>query len=332
MFFLKYFKSISLFSIITILSQYIYSQDIEYYKQMEDSLNRLSHFILYSSNDNEKNSTNEILKETLYSTLTSEESFLYNFDSLKNIKVLIPEDKSFKIFTWFIRRGDGVFENFGLIQTYNDSKKNYLIYPLIDKSDLYPSPENMVGDADNWFGAVYYKIITQEINKKKYYTLLGWDGNNRYKQRKIIEVLTFKNNGNPVFGSKVFKKYINKNAVRVIFEHSANSVMSLKFETQYLDIKTNKRDPVTKQYIFKKKKAEMIVFDRLLPINDSMKDIYEFYVPETNLQDAFLPIDGKWQFKENVDARNPINKKTNTIEKKFTNKNKKHYSPKTNIN
>ena len=49
----------------------------------------------------------------------------------------------------------------------------------------------------------------------------------------------------------------------------------------------------------------MIVFDRLVPLHPSLEDMYEFYVPSTNVIDGFLFRNGKWHYAKDVDARNP---------------------------
>jgi len=304
---------------------HIVSQNNEYFSKVEDSINKISSLIVSSINDNDKYLKNDLLKDYLFTSLLKEKSFNYKFDSLKYLKVLQPEDNSFRIFTWTLKNEDGVYENFGYIQKYNETKKNYIIYTLNDKSELYASSENSIGDAENWFGAVYYKIIATKYNNTIYYTLLGWDGNNKYKQRKVIEVLTFKGNNKPNFGSKIFKKYKNKNAARIVFEYSTTSVLNLKFDTQFYQEKTKKRDPITKQYIMKGIKSDMIVFDRLSPLNESLKDVYEYYVAESNEQDGFIDVDGKWVFFENIDARNKTNLDNKNNKNKFIKK--KLYTP-----
>ena len=36
---------------------------------------------------------------------------------------------------------------------------------------------------NSWFGALYYKIIPV-VKNKTYYTLLGWDGNDMFSNKK----------------------------------------------------------------------------------------------------------------------------------------------------
>ena len=64
-----------------------------------------------------------------------------------------------------------------------------MLFSLTDKSADIKNPENTVGEASKWYGMLYYKIVPVKIKRKKYYTLLGWDGNDKITAKKIIDVL-----------------------------------------------------------------------------------------------------------------------------------------------
>ncbi len=273
-------------------------------KVLIDSINQLAFTIGYGENDIVKLNANELLIETLYNTLIQKESKGMAFDSLKNIAFLAPSDKAFRLFTWIIKKEDGTYECFGVLQTVNPKNDRSVIFTLKDKSNLFYAPEVQIGEVDNWFGAVYYKVITTVINRKKYYTLLGWNGCNQFKQRKVIEVLSFRANGTPVFGSKIFKKYQDKNPVRIVFEYYKGASMTLIYDKQSYKMNTGKRDPKTKRVITKEVITDMIVFDRLAPLNENLVNVKEYYVPETNVLDAFVPVSGRWQFVGDIEARN----------------------------
>lgn len=50
----------------------------------------------------------------------------------------------------------------------------------------------------------------------------------------------------------------------------------------------------------------MILFDRLVPLSTSLEGQKQFYVPETNIFDAFIFENGRWVFMEDIDARNRV--------------------------
>jgi len=288
------------------------------FAEYEDTLKILGPQILNGKDDFVRYSANEKFLDILEEVLQIDGSFNYPFDSLNTIARLVSPDKKFRIFNWNIPKTDGTYEHFGIIQSYNKRRKRYDLYVLTDKSDEIENPELQVLNEDKWYGAHYYKIILSKSGKKTFYTLLGWDGNNMFSTKKIIEVLSFRSNGSPVFGYYLFKDY-KKRCKRVIFEYSTSVVMSLRYETQQYDVikerkkkkrrrrgKGKKRKPKPKKKDkIKKVKTKMIVFDHLVPMNPSFEGQYQYYVPVTNQVDAFIFSKGKWVYMVDIDARNP---------------------------
>ena len=266
---------------------FIHSQVINFPK-VEDSLKVLGKIILNGTNDFEKYNANEKFLTLLESALLTEKSFDYPFDSIATIAKLTSPDNKFRIFNWNIKKSDYTYEYFGFIQAWNKKQSRYVLYPLTDKSESIVNPENQTLDNTNWFGVHYYKIIYNKTGKKKYYTLLGWDGNNKLTQKKVIDVISFNSNDKPVFGATIFK-FNKKTYKRIVFEYSSTVSMSLKYEKQYM--------------LYGKKKRTMIIFDRLSPLDPGFVGQYQFYYPETNLFDAFVFKSGKWDFVKDVDAR-----------------------------
>ena len=129
-------------------------------------------------------------------------SFYYPFDSLLSISKLVPEDSTFKIFTWQMVVNDYVTRQHGAIQMKTDDG-SLKLFPLIDKSKVTVNEEDTVGNNLGWIGAVYYKLIEKHAFGKNYYTLLGYIENTISSNKKVIEILTF-NDGEPIFGGSLF--------------------------------------------------------------------------------------------------------------------------------
>jgi hypothetical protein len=140
--------------------------------------------------------------KVLVRAMAVKNSFGYPFDSLLVQRVYAP-DSSFRIFTWQVDRNRDIIRQRGVIQ-YKTPDGSLKITPLIDNSEYAEDLYGINGNR-NWIGALYYKIILNELQGKKYYTLLGLDDNNSKSTKKWIEVLTFNDDGQPVFGSPVFK-------------------------------------------------------------------------------------------------------------------------------
>ena len=63
------------------------------------------------------------------------------------------------------------------------------MYILEDSNTLNEHNNNKKLNYKNWYGCLYYDIIPIKVGKEKYYTLLGWDGNNKNTTKKIIDVV-----------------------------------------------------------------------------------------------------------------------------------------------
>ena len=323
----------------------IKAQDIEEFREFEDTLARLSEIIYQSENDTQKYEANEIFKTLFEDALSLNNSFKYPFDSLKLISILPSPDKKFRIMTWMILRDDGTYEYFGYIQSFSRRKNDFEVYPLNDMSGSIESPETKVLDHKNWYGAVYYDIILTRSGSARYYTLLGWDGNSPLIRRKIIEVVTLRSNGMPRFGHSLFR-FGQPQQKRIFFEYSSLASMHLSFGKQHYYVKkkrlfyNEKRAAQRKRnnnpdliqrirnignpgninpaqgrgrgpYRYVRRGGDMIVFDNLIPLDPSLKGQRQFYVPEGNIVNGLHFSAGRWRLLEDIDARNPSHRYDN---------------------
>ena len=284
---------------VTLHAQNLSDKDIAYFKKYEDSLVAMQKNVFYAKTDTAKFHANarfiRIWDEVLSNTL----SFSYPFDSLKEVNCRVSLDKKFRLITWNISRKDGTYLYFGFLQALHPNTHTYEIYQLSDKSSTVKNPESYVSDHSKWFGMLYYAIIPCG----DFYTLLGWDGNDKLTARKFIDVLSFKKDGSPIFGKEIFKmpKKVPK---RVMFEYNAQVVMTLSYNDA----------------------LHAIVFDHLTPKEGYLESQYQFYGPDFSY-DAFIFKHGKWEFAEEVDAKNPQSK-TDNVRRNKDRKDKAIYTPK----
>jgi hypothetical protein len=216
--------------------------------------------------------------------------------------MLQPKNMSFRLFNWAVmldKRSE--MEYFALLAVYKKDNKNKVdIIRLIDKSDEIYDRNNSVLDENNWFGALYSELIETENDGKKYYTLLGWNGNDEAVNRRVIEVMTFNGRNHPVFGASVF----NTGKIRIkrkIYEFSRKATMLLNYDKQFYVEETKGKNNKKKE---KRIKADMIICDRLIPSMQSLTDNPEHFVP-SGLYDGWVWIDGKWTLKKDVVVDNP---------------------------
>ncbi len=251
----------------------------------EDTLAELGPEILNGRNDSVKFAANYKFISILTKALKTPNSFEYPFDKLITIAKLSPNDNTFRIFNWNLAKEDGTYQYFCILQAFNKRFDRYQIFNLNDQSVNIKNPENASLTAQDWYGAHYFRLIGIKKRRNKYYTLLGWDGNNRLSTKKIIDVLYFGAAGEPKFGKQVLEAeagYRN----RLIFEYNAQAVMSIKFYEN----------------------ARTIVFDHISPTDPSLKGIGAYQGPD-GTYDALKFKRGKWEYLKNFDARNMKTKK-----------------------
>ena len=195
-----FFLSIVLYSKLA-LSDNPEEKSFKYY---EDSLKYYFSLIVTEKNDFEKEALNDKVLQCFREFLKLEDSFLHEFDSLKNIGLINSPDNKIRIITWNLPYYDGTHKYFGFIQ-YKKSKKTVLTYELKDNSDRINTPEFAILNHTNWYGALYYKIIINKYKGNTYYTLLAADLNDILTKKKLVEILYFNRDNMPVFGKAVFK-------------------------------------------------------------------------------------------------------------------------------
>lgn len=257
----------------------------------QDSLKHLGSTFVNDANDLVRKNANYQFIKTLVAALKTPNSFLFAFDSVKTITLTLSPDDKFRIFSWHVTNDDGSYRFYGAIQA--NSNGPLKLYGLEDYTPLLKSPEDSVTDNHKWFGAQYYTIIPVG-NGNPYYVMLGWKGNNDQSTKKVIEVLSFKND-RPVFGMPVFNGNGRKRD-RIVFEYARQASMLLKY--------------IPSQHL--------IVFDNLSPSDKKTKDKPETYGPDLSY-DGYRLIGEQWNYFDNLDMRNiPNEEDANYIDPRAT--------------
>jgi hypothetical protein len=263
------------------------------FKQAEEELKQLQKVVFYSRKEADRLEANKEFITVWKSIINDPKILSYPFDSLKDVSVLTPEDKKFKLITWDFHKDDGTFAYFGFLLVNNSKriKKGFMhhetlnayeAFQLIDRSSAVKSPESYIGFPDKWFGMLYTQIIACD----GFYTLIGWDGNDKLTQRKFIDALYFKDDGTPVFGKDIFK-FPRKNPKRLMFEYSNEVSMSLKFN--------ERRNQIVYSHLSSREEGDVLAGQT------------QYYGPDGSFDALELKKD-KWVTLEDVDARNKKNK------------------------
>jgi hypothetical protein len=239
-----------------------------------------------AESDEERIRMNQRIVEIFREVIKHQESFGYSFDSIDQAGILLSPDKKVKFYNWNLPFDNGLHEYFCFVQ-YKPEKKSDTIYhyELKDKSDSIDNPEEAILNFPKWYGSLYYKIIPIETRfDETYYTLLALDLNDYLTNKKIVDILRFNENNQPVFGATIFKNR-KKVTNRLIFEYSEFATMTLK----YIEDK------------------EMIVYDHLSPSSPKYEGQREFYGPDFSY-DGLKYEKGIWNTYYDLDLRlNKIN-------------------------
>ena len=286
------FKKI-LFYFLAIITFFCSAQknDSSFYvfKQVEKELKNLQKKTFYSRIEKERIEGNKEFMREWDKIITNPKLLEYPLDSLKEISVLSPKDKKFKLITWNLAKEDGTHAFFGYLLVNNSKRiktgflkhetiQAYEYFKLIDRSITIKNPETYIGTPEKWFGMLY----TQLIECDGFYTLIGWDGNDKLTRRKFVDVLYFRGDGTPVFGKDVFK-FPRKNPKRLMFEYSSEVSMSLKYD--------EKRDQIIYSHLNSKQEGSVL---------DGQ---FQYYGPDGSFDALELKKD-KWVTLEDVDVRN----------------------------
>jgi hypothetical protein len=242
----------------------------------QDSLKHLGYKFINAEIDVDRKAANYQFIKTLLTALKIPNSFHFPFDSVKSISILNSPDNKFRIFSWHIINMDGSYRFFGAIQI--NSGNNLKLYGLEDYSPYLKNPEDSITDNRKWYGAQYYKIIPV-TGLNPYYVVLGWKGNTVESTKRVIDVISFKNDklsfGLPVFDEK------GKTLKRVIFEYNSQASMLLRYAPE----------------------QHLIVFDNLVPPDKKSKDNSKTYGPDLSYNGYRLK-NGRWEYVDNLDMRN----------------------------
>jgi len=255
-------------------AQNLSATNFEQLKKIEDTIKTYGRKMIMEKNASDRFVADSVFIRMLVRSLKTPNSFYYPYDSLETISRIYAPDSSFRIFSWQFSRDENQFRQRGAIQM-RTSDGSLKLYPLLDMSDFTPAPQDSVRTAQNWIGAIYYGIVEKNYNNKNYYTLLGYDDNNMRSTKKWIEVLTFNDQGKPVFGGPYFTLVDNQKSAaaskpRFCLEYKKDGRARMNYDKQ----------------------MDMIVYDHLVSESSEPDKAYTM-VPDGDYQ-GFKWVNGKW--------------------------------------
>lgn len=256
-------------------AQHLSAREQAILDHQQDSLSHFAFDIVNAPEAEQRFRSDSFFIRMLVRALKVPNSFYYPFDSLQTISKLYAPDSSFRIFTWQVKKDEFIYIQRGAIQKKTEDGSLKLI-PLHDVSMFTANPQDSVRTAANWIGAIYYRIIEKEYQGKPIYTLLGFDSYDIGSNKKWMDILTFNELGEPIFGGPYFSfkkdsaNAFGKNQMRFNIEYNKDAGTTFNYDSS----------------------LNMIVYDHLISeSNEPARK--ETYVPDGDYE-GFRWQNGKW--------------------------------------
>ena len=218
-----------------VFSQTLAPQDFEKLSIMEDSLIATSDSMFDCFLPDLRVGYSERFVKQLVHALKIPNSWLYPFDSLSTIiNIIKPDDISFRIFNWEITPSNITKRYYGAIQQPGERLK---LIGLNDYTEeVGKGAEDSILSGGKWFGALYYRIMSQEINGRKMYTMFGYNGSSSISNKKLLDAMYFEDN-HVVFGAPIFgvssHNFPGHRVNRFILEYKKDVQVSMNWNEEH---------------------------------------------------------------------------------------------------
>lgn len=243
------------------------------------TLEKLFARMLKSTIDEEKLRINDSIRLIVRNYASSDSVFVHSFENIRNLGQITSPDSLLKIITWNLFTADGTNKyNLYIIKRAMPGTMNR-IYALTGEFSEMPVKTDVLYTESDWYGALYYEVRPLPADDQTFYILLGLSFGNSLVSRKIIDVVSFQEDGTLLFGREWFQagrtlKY------REVIEYGSTAATTLRFFSD-----------------------RMIVFDHLVPVSPEHVNDRRYYVPDYSY-DAYEYLNGLWRLRLNVDVRN----------------------------
>lgn len=251
------------------------------YMDLVKAESRLQHLFteLYAAQPVALDTVLDDIRSFMPHALSLEGAMEYPWNNLDKIGVVMSEDGQVRVFTWHVQDNPDTYRYFGYIQVAG-RKNRFEVIPLENNGKTQRGLFNVDQSAEDWYGKLYYGVVTKKVKRKTWYTLLGMDFNDSRSNMKFVEMISLKRN-RVRFEKECFSNN-RQRFDRVVLEYSDQVAISVRY------------DP----------RLEMIVYDHLVPFHPLYENQFEFYGPDGSY-DGLRFEDGLWILQEDVDARMP---------------------------
>lgn len=208
-----------------LISSSVYSQFD--FKTTELELSKYNDYLVNADKYEHRSEANQIFLKLFLNTLQQPNSFDFPFDSLKWISKIIPQDSSFRIFSWQLMKDRSNFNYYGIFQSKDR------LFVLTDNNSTGSDMDFEEFNQNNWLGQIYYNIYQYTLKDKNQYLLFGYKLTSDGMKLKFAEPLSI-NESSLTFGKQIFEDTINKGLFknRIVLMTSIESNSTLKFDSE----------------------------------------------------------------------------------------------------
>lgn len=192
-----------------------------------------------------------------------------NFDFLKFIPVITPEDSTFQLISWAVQSDDFQYEHFAYVIKPD---KSFITFE--DKNELSPELSYEQIAHDDWYGAMYYNVSKFGDN----YLIFGKDASSEFINKKVLDVLTITDEG-ATLGKPIFedREELGTYKNRICLSYSSDAAVNLHYHPG----------------------LEMIVNDHLIKRMGRLPGQGPTYLPDGSYEGYALEND-VWKYKEKL--------------------------------
>jgi len=269
-------------------------QNMEKLRIMEDSLVATADSMYESFIPDTHIFFSERFAKQLVRALKIPNSYYYPFDTLKKIiNIIYSDDNAFKIFNWEITPNNITKRYYGAIQMPSEKLK---LYGLLDYSEeMGKGAEDSVLTGGKWFGALYYRVLSTEVQGQKVYTLFGFNGESQLTSRKVLDAMTIDEQG-VRFGAPIFgvasTNFPRQRVNRFILEYKKGVQASMNWDAEKNVIVFDKLVSITNDPGRKYTYAPSGGYDGFRWGNETWNYMMDL-IPVTILKDGEAPPDQK---------------------------------------
>lgn len=274
-------KSIVIFAALIAFQVQLFSQKNLF--ETENELKILFDSIYTMEDSPERQLLNNEILSIFQEALKDPDANFFKWTKLTKIGKVYSADKNLMIYTWHLPFKGGKYKYYGIlryaIEKSRKSNGEIIVLSLNDRSEEMKNPALLKLSDDNWYGALYFGIKEYTYKLKTVYALFGYNFNDNYSQKKLIEILEFDRNGKAEFSGKFDMDF--QEFRRIIFEYSDNIAMTLRYD----------------------ERLDLIIYDHLAPFEPIFTGSYRFYGPDGSY-DGLKFNKSIFQLMKDVDARN----------------------------